>query len=122
YASLFFTRARTGLRLGEALALQWDDIDFAAREIRVARAFSARRLETPKSGHGRTVDMSQQLTRRLRRLQHDRKIEKVERGWRDLPVWIFCTTKGTPLDVSNVEHAFKRALRAAKLLEHFSPH
>jgi integrase len=45
-----------------------------------------------------------------------------QRGWRDLPVWVFCTTKGTPLDVSNVEHAFKRALRAAKLLEHFSPH
>jgi integrase len=122
YAPLFFTMARAGVRLGEGLALQWDDLEFVAREIRVARAFSKRRLETPKSGHGRTVDMSQQLARTLKRLQHDRKVEKVERGWRDMPAWIFCTTKGTPLDVSNVEHAFKRALRAAKLPEHFSPH
>ena len=39
------------MRLGEAFALQWPDIDLDAREIRVARAFSNGQLDTPKSGH-----------------------------------------------------------------------
>ena len=34
--------ARTGLRFGEALALQWDDLDFHGRGIEVRRTFSNR--------------------------------------------------------------------------------
>ena len=35
---------------------QWPDLDFAAgREIRVARAFSDGRLDTPKSGQRRAA-------------------------------------------------------------------
>jgi integrase len=40
---VFILLARTGMRLREALALQWKDLDFGAREICVARAFSAGR-------------------------------------------------------------------------------
>jgi len=40
---LFLTLARTGLRLGEGLALQWENLDFSRRKLRVARAFSAGR-------------------------------------------------------------------------------
>ena len=58
-APLLLLLARTGLRLGEALALQWHDIDYSDRAIHVSRAFSPGRLETPKSGAGRTVDLSQ---------------------------------------------------------------
>jgi integrase len=85
WAPLFFTMARAGLRLGEALALQWEDLHFRAREIRVARGFSRGRLDTPKSRHGRTVDMSQQLARALLRLQIERKTETLRRGWPALP-------------------------------------
>jgi len=53
----------TGVRLGEALALHWTDLDSETREIRVSRALSAGEVEMPKSGHGRTIDMSQQLGR-----------------------------------------------------------
>lgn len=109
---LFFLLARTGMRLGEAVALQWDDLDFTAREIRVARAFSAGRVETPKPGHGRTLDMSQQLARVLRRLEIDRKAETLRRGWREVPPWIFCSEAGTPLDHNNVAKTFKRVLKA----------
>jgi integrase len=59
FYALFFTMSRTSLRIGEALVLQWADLDFEAREIRVERAVSNRGvIDTPKSGHGRTVDMS----------------------------------------------------------------
>src|SRR5262245_53737496 len=68
YSVLLLLLARTGMRMGEALALQWEDVNFGGREIRVARAFSAGHIDTPKSGHGRTVDMSYQLARTLLRL------------------------------------------------------
>src|SRR5262249_47076932 len=77
---LFLLLARTGLRLGEALALQWNDLDFAAREIRVERALFGREITTPKSGHGRTVDMSKQLAETLRHLQASHKADKLRRG------------------------------------------
>ncbi len=53
-AALFLLLARTGLRLGEALALQWADLDFEAGTLRVAWTISKGLVGTPKSGaHGR---------------------------------------------------------------------
>jgi len=50
---LFRLLSATGMRLGEALALQYEDIDFSAQVIRISRAFSEDgTLESPKSGHG----------------------------------------------------------------------
>jgi len=111
------------MRLGEALALQWQDLNFSEREIRVARALGAGgRIDTPKSGRGRTVDMSQELARTLRRLELERKTETLKRGWSALPSWVFCDSTGRPLSPRTVEDAFKRVLKAAGLPPHFSPH
>jgi integrase len=55
------TLARTGLRLGEALALQWDVIDWHGGFLEVRHAYchsTSRRLQTPKNGKTRRVDMS----------------------------------------------------------------
>jgi integrase len=122
YWPLFFTMARTGVRLGEVLAVHWTDLDSETREIRVSRALSAGEVDTPKSGHGRTIDMSQQLGRMLGQLQTIRKTEKLKRGWADMPPWVFCTRAGTHFDPANVEKAFKRILEIAKLPRHFTPH
>jgi integrase len=121
-SALFLTLARTGMRIGEGLALQWDDIDFASREIRVSRGFSRGRLETPKNGIARTVDMSQQLSRALMRLHIYRKEETLKRGWSSVPAWIFCTQLGTPFDIAFAQRAFKKTVKSAKLPEHYSPH
>jgi integrase len=83
---LFLLLARTGMRLGEALALRWDDVDFGGHEIRVIRALSAGGIETPKSGHGRSVDMSDQLAKALLRLHVERKTETLKRGWPGMEV------------------------------------
>jgi integrase len=120
--ALFLLMARTGVRLGEALALKWADVDFGAREIRVARALSAGRIDSPKSGHGRSVDMSDQLSHTLLRLQVAQKTEALKRGWSEMPTWLFCTEVGTPLDASRVRKALARTLQAAALPAHFSPH
>ena len=118
----FLLLARTGLRIGEVFALEWSDLDFAGREIRVARAFSHGRIDTPKSGYGRTVDMSRQLEAVLRHLHTERKAETLRRGWREMPPWVFCTTRGTMLNKGNVRRVFVRLLKRATLPPHFSPH
>jgi integrase len=124
YYPLLLTLARSGLRLGEARALQWDDLDLKARTVRVERTAGddSRMLGTPKSGHGRPVDLSPQLADALRRLEVERKAETLRRGWRALPTWVFPNSQGDILDSDKVRAAFKRALRAAGLPLHFSPH
>jgi integrase len=70
---LFFFLSRTGLRLGEARGLQWGDLDLERREVRVERAISTDgQVDTPKSGHGRTVDLSLSLREVLQR--HEAKL------------------------------------------------
>ncbi len=122
YYPLFFTLAGTGTRMGEALALQWEDVDVLRREIRVARALSQGQVETPKSGHGRTVDLSQPLADTLARLEVDRKAETLRKGWREMPPWVFLNEASKLLDDGKVRKVMSRILKKAKLPPHFSPH
>ena len=119
---LWLCLARAGLRLGEGLALEWPDLDFARGEIRVARALSDDETGTPKRGHVRTVDMSRQLAPGLQRLRTDRKAETLRRGWREMPTLVFCSEAATSLQVANVRRAFARTLRPAQLPRHFTSH
>jgi integrase len=57
---------RTGLRLGEQMALQWTDIDWNGQFLVVQRNLVRGVLTTPKSHQCRRVDMSAQLTIALR--------------------------------------------------------
>ena len=118
----FLLLARTGMRLGEGLALQWNDLDFKNREIRVARSLWRGRIETPKSGYGRTVDMSEQLAMGLKALRAERAAETLKHGWAGVPPWLFGTPDARPLHPSWVQAAFKSVLKAADLPKHFSPH
>ena len=118
---LFFTLAGTGMRLGEGLALQPGDLDLRAREIRVERTLSGRALETPKSGHGRTVDISTRLGEVLAQWDVERKADMLQRGWAGLPS-LFYSEMGTALDDSNVRKLMTRVLKKAGLPLHFTPH
>jgi integrase len=110
------TLARAGLRPSEGLAVQWDDLDFAGREIRVERALDAQgRVAPTKTGSARVVDMSVQLAVALQRLRNERAAETLRRGWLERPPWVFCSEVGTPLDLSNVTKARRRVLKKAKL-------
>ncbi len=123
---LLLTLARTGLRLGEALGLQWNDVDLEGRELRVVRALSITgELGTPKSGRSRTVDLSRGLRDVLSQLdlrQMNEWLARPVESQGERPAWVFPSQAGTPLDHANVGKAFKRVLRAAGLPEHHSPH
>ena len=84
-------------------------MDFPTRELHVERTLSAGRIEAPKTGESRTVDMSAQLTHVLR------KAETLKRGWAEVPPWVFCSEAGTPFDLSNAQKALKRTLKKAGL-------
>lgn len=110
------TLARTGMRIGEALALQWGDIDFHGRFISIQRNFSRGKIETPKSGKSRRVDMSRQLADVLKDLKHQRRLEVAKKGWGRMPEWVFVSEKGTAFDSSHFRaRVFNRALEKAGL-------
>jgi len=85
---LLLTVARTGLRIGEALALKREDLDFHQGTLWVRRTWGRRTLGTPKSGKARRVDMSQQLRRVLEAHLTLREAEAVVAGRADTP-WLF---------------------------------
>jgi integrase len=90
-----------GLRSGEIVALQWGDVDFERRQIRVRHSDWGGKLLPPKNGRIRVVGMTERLTTALRRLRHLRSPR------------VLCKDDGTPLTRqgawSRVRYAAKRA-------------
>jgi integrase len=104
------------MRLGEALALQWGDIDWNGRFAEVRRNFSLGKITSPKNGKVRRVDLSRQFTEALHDLLTHRKADKLRKGWADLPLWIFCSETGGLLDPNNIRsRVFYRCLEKAGL-------
>jgi len=105
---LYLTAAFTGLRMGELLALRWEDVDFEAEAIRVRHSWTAGREGTPKSGRGRAVPMMDDVAQALARLgQRERWT-----GEQDL---VFCDPIGRHLGYKSLSRRYKEALAAAGL-------
>jgi integrase len=117
HSPLFLCALRTGLRLGELLGLQWGDIDYHGRFIEVRRSLvEGGRIELPKNGKIRRVDLSLVLAETLQRLRVKRAEEALARGWEQVPEWVFCNEEGRPIWKSNFERrVFHKALEKAKL-------
>ena len=102
------------MRLGEALALQWLDIDFERSLIEVQRTLSAGRIELPKNGKRRLVDMSLQLVAVLGEHLQTKQGEVLRANWKEFSGWVFTNTVGGPLDHNNLrERVFYPALDQA---------
>lgn len=83
----------SGLRRGEATALQWSDIDFEKNTISVTKSynFKMKTMKPPKNGKSRIVSVPQILIDYLKTLPHD-------------SVFVLTTIKGTMM----TEDAWKR--------------
>jgi integrase len=92
---MFLTALRAGLRLGELIALEWDDIQFGAsgedtdRYIMVRHNLVRGRLTSPKGRKPRRVDLSRELRTTLLELRDRRVVDAIEKGR--------FTTEGQPL-------------------------
>jgi integrase len=112
---MFLTLADGGLRPGEALALQWEDVDLNDRTVNIERALSrGGRIKTTKTGESRRVDLTTRLADALSQLQTDTEAEALLAGRDPLP-WVFPSEAGTPLDETNVARRFRALLRKAGL-------
>lgn len=111
----FLTLARTGMRLGEGLGLQWRDIDFEKRFIHIRRGLSKGKISTPKSGRDRIVDMSESLADTLKHLHVSRKLEKLKNGWGQIPEWVFVNQAGGAYHESYLRRVFYKAIEKAGL-------
>lgn len=117
---LVLTMASTGMRPGEALALEWDDVDLVRQEIRIERAVSRGKIKRPKSGHGRTVHTWPLLGIALRDVLRSLSLRRGEN------TLVFPSEPGrgkkggTLQDHHNVARRFRRLLQKAKLPAHHS--
>jgi integrase len=108
-AAVYLTAAFAGLRLGEVLALRVRDVDFPGNVLRVMRSVDIREgIGSPKSGHGRSVPMVEDVSRTLATLlQRDRFT-----GRDDL---VFVGHTGRYLDGSALRRRYKKAQKRAGL-------
>jgi integrase len=116
YYPLFLTLLRTGMRIGEAIALKPGDIDFNGNFIEVKRSSVRGRISTPKSGKGRRVDMSTGLATVLKAYLTKRKEEALKKGWGNPPELLFYNTAGNLIDINHLrKRSFYKALEKAGL-------
>jgi integrase len=92
---------RTGLRIGEALALTWGDVDLKAGTIRVRATRWAGQEYAPKSGRGRTVPLTHETLAELKRLPG-------RKGY------VFAHEDGRPFTHSEVKAVVPRACKRAR--------
>ena len=113
----------TGMRLGEALALRWSDLDLEAAELHVRRSLRPidRRMRTegeprlqavePKTDQSRrTISLARFVVKALRRQE-----TLVEDRPRNVAGYVFTTPRGTPLDPRNVSRDWVDFTAAAAL-------
>jgi len=114
--TLFLLLARTGMRIGEALALKWYDIDFEKRFIKVDRSYARGRVSKPKSGKSRRVDMSMQLAQALKKHKRGFSLKLVNPDENSSAQYVFTNQAGALIDVSNWRRrVFKKAIEKAEL-------
>lgn len=114
--AFFLCALRTGMRLGELLAVQWGDVDFTNRFIEVQRNLVSGKLTTPKNTNRRRVDMSAHLTETFERRLVAAKAAALKAGKSEPLPWVFTNRDGEPLDGDNLRaRVFQPALTKAKL-------
>jgi integrase len=108
--------ATCGLRLGEVLALRFEDINLEAATLKIKRTVWRNQVNPPKTKNSRrTIRLPRIALDALRR--HRNKSNGAGEGW------LFSTSGGNPIDAANFTHRnWKRMLRKAGLPESTTYH
>jgi integrase len=119
--ALYTVALSLGLRLGEALALAWEDVDLVTRQLRVRRSLQRIHgklvfVETKSERSNRTLRLPAVCVSSLAR---HAELQAKERAWAGSR-WVdsglcFTSRLGTPLDGPNVTHQFQKILLVSGL-------
>jgi integrase len=120
--SLWVFLVTTGVRLGEALALRWADIDLVEGRATIRRALQRQRglgmvFVEPKSSRGRrTVSFPRETLEVLAAHRQDLDRERREAGklWQENDL-VFPSPVGRPRDMTYLSFTFHRGLKRAGL-------
>lgn len=106
YGALIHTLAYTGMRISEALALRWENVDFSGRYIAVEdnlyRAGPNPQFGTPKDNEPRRIPMDPELYAILRQHKAEQNSIKLAMGgdWNPHNL-VFPNTRGNPIHRQN---------------------
>jgi integrase len=121
YHPFLLTLARTGVRLGEAIGLEWRDVDWTARVIHIRRSRRRNRVSQPKNGKSRRVDMSRQLAEALQSLRTLQEAEAVLAGVAPSER-VFSDGTGGPIQEDGFRNNVWRPLLRRAQLRYRKPH
>ena len=119
---LFTVLLGTGCRIGEALGLRWDDLDYERRTININHSLvyypvgenrsSIQHISKPKTDAGiRTIPMLDAVKDAFEMLREEQK----ESGWSDVEIdgmtgFVFCSRFGNVPNPQSVNRAIKRII------------
>lgn len=132
--TMFTLLAYTGMRIGEALALQWSDIDFDQQIVHIRKTMynpknnlREYQLETPKTESSkRDLVVDQALMELFKQVQ--RKQKEMRFKYREAydKQFVFVSyqekTAGYPLTNKTVTFRLQRLLKTAKIEQHITLH
>lgn len=100
--ALFLLAVRSGLRIGEILALKWSDVDFEARTVEVNKSwdYSRKTMGPPKNGKPRKVDLTPMVIDALKQIRTYSKVISLD-------ATIFTDEKGKRLGYYSIYGALR---------------
>lgn len=131
YGAAVFTALHTGIRLGELLGLQWDDIDFENKTIRInkqvnrlknydknskAKTCLGIQYSTKTAASNRVISMSGPLADRLNKYKEMQETEKQfwDNKYNDLNM-VFARWDGNYMDPATFRDRYRAILKEAGL-------
>lgn len=111
-AAMWTVLVMLGLRRSEVCALEWDDVDFGARSLRVAKSLHRtggrlQELPTKTRRSTRTVPLPGRVLYALAGHHLTAQTTGAEPGRPTRPTgYVFVTRNGTPFDPANITHMF----------------
>jgi integrase len=116
YFPLIVFVANTGVRIGEALALRWQDVSLEHATATITRG-SLPDSTTKTAAGVRTVPLVPDVVNALKAQQRRQREARLKMGpgWKDTEGLVFTTGEGTPVDAHNARRTLRAALKAAGL-------
>ncbi|GAB6274765.1 MAG: tyrosine-type recombinase/integrase [Peptococcaceae bacterium] len=116
--AFFYLALKTGARLGELLALRWEDVDFERKIIQIKHSIANLSgktvLQPPKTRSAqRTIPVDEATVNVLKNHKKLNTENSLKSGFGRVP-WVFWSKKtGRPLYKSNMGRAFRTAIKKA---------